>query len=495
MGFKVTPATTPEMTSKESEIGNEIKHQFWLADSPKSDDQISKRSEANVSRQFQPRKKHGISEAWSKKMQESREDLKQPFPYTPFKSGSIGRKASANLLLDGSMNIQFNQDLSQIYGVQQHPGHPRKVSSVQGTMRSHQTNGLYGTSVIPRPESKGIWKGSQCGIIPPPPEPYRPASAMDMSVIPRPSPRANSDLGIGTVAFCENVPSRYQSYCTLPRPEQIDVEHPNYYNEISQMAKQMNQLYGPYSVKLQPSNSPNPISKQNLLPNSLAPSSMLVGAPGMGSDYLTRQQSIYGPAKSNVIPQISGNEFLKPAKEIVNFDALSVLSVLQVLCSLLIFGCGVLRIIWNSKWAVGVELLFAAFVFTSGVTGICASSRRSYSAVAATFFLSVLNSVLSLIPLILGALPAIANAFPTLNPQWVHDLNESLAVDYLLSFTCLTETVIAVTTSIYGCRALGLTMRLVERLRFNVDLNAVLENISPVDHKELDGMDNKEAVQ
>lgn len=40
---------------------------------------------------------------------------------------------------------------------------------------------------------------------------------------------------------------------------------------------------------------------------------------------------------------------------------------------------------------------------------------------------------------IVGALPAIANAFPTLNPEWVLDLNESLAIAYLLSFTCFAE--------------------------------------------------------
>lgn len=71
---------------------------------------------------------------------------------------------------------------------------------------------------------------------------------------------------LGTIAFCDsvgNAPSRYQSYCTLPRPEQIDFDqHSNYGNEISHMAKQINQLYGPYNAQIQPSISPNPISKQ-----------------------------------------------------------------------------------------------------------------------------------------------------------------------------------------------------------------------------------------
>ncbi|CAG9539474.1 unnamed protein product [Cercopithifilaria johnstoni] len=488
MGLKVTP-TTPETILKEPKAGKGIRNQFWSTGFIKSDDQTPKRPESTVSRQFLPKKKHGISE---------REDLKQPFPYTPFKSGSLSKKASINALHDTTFNAQLNQDLSQIYGTQQQPGHPRSVSSMQGTLRTHHTNGLYGISAIPRPESKGIWRGSQCGIIPPPPSgSYRPASAMNIPALSRPTSRANSDLGIGTVSFCDNIgnaPSRYQSYCTLPRPEQIDFDqHSNYGNEISQMAKQINQLYGPYNSQIQPSISPNAISKQNIL-SSRPGSSMLIGAPGMISDYLTRPHSVYGPTESNVIPQISDEEILKPAKEIIYFDALSVLSVLQILCSLVIFGCGVLRIIWNSKWAIGIEIVLAVFIFAAGVTGICASSRRSYSAATAAFILSMLNSILSVIPFILGALSAIANAFPTLNPEWLLDVHESWAIDYLLSFICFAETMIAMTTSIYGCKAFGLTMRLIEKLRFSVDLNTVFEGLSPANQKELNGMDNKEAV-
>ncbi|VDK64914.1 unnamed protein product [Onchocerca ochengi] len=479
MSSKVTPATTSETAPKGQKIGKGNRNQFWSTNFIKSDEQTPKRAELTVSRQFLPKKKHGISEAWSKQMQESREDLKQPFPYTPFKSGSLSKKTAINVLRDGTLNSHLpNQDSSQIFGTQQQPG----------------------TSAIPRPEPKGIWRRPETGIIPPPPGLYRPASAMNMPVLSRPASRANSDLGIGTIAFCDNIgnlSSRYQSYCTLPRPEQIDFDqHSSYGNEISQMAKQINQLYGPYSpqVQVQPSISPNPINKQGILPGSRQASSMLAGAPGMASDYLTRRHSIYGPAESNALQQVSDEEILKPAKEIMSFDALSVLSILQVLCSLLIFGCGVLRIIWNSKWAVGIELVFAALAFTAGITGICASSRRSYSVATAAFILSILNSTLSFIPFILGALPAIANAFPTLNPEWLFNEHESLAIDYLLSFACFAEMVITVITSIYGCKALGLTMRLVEKLRFSIDLNTVFEDLSHANQKELGGMDNKEAM-
>ncbi|VDN42061.1 unnamed protein product [Gongylonema pulchrum] len=195
------------------------------------------------------------------------------------------------------------------------------------------------------------------------------------------------------------VPSRYQSYCTLPRPEQIDFDqHSNYGSEISQMAKQINQLYGVYG---QPSMDPNPTPRQGAVGSSRPASSMLVGAPGMASDFLTRQHSVYGAGEPSAMPQISEEDILKPAKDIVYFDALSLLSVL---CSLVIFGCGVLRILWDSKWAIGIELIFAVLVFTAGITGIYANSRRSHTAAAATFILSMMNSVLGSIPFTLGNL-------------------------------------------------------------------------------------------
>ncbi|MCP9264708.1 Alpha-actinin, sarcomeric [Dirofilaria immitis] len=247
---------------------------------------------------------------------QKREDLKQPFLYTPFKSGSLSKKTAINVLRDATLNTHLNQDLSQIYGTQQQSGHPRAMTGIQGTMKSHNTDS---TSAIPRPEPKGIWRGPHSGIIPPPPGPYRPASAMNMPALSRPTSRANSDLGIGTIAFCDNignVPSRYQSYCTLPRPEQIDFDqYTNYGNEISQMTKQINQLYGAYNVQVQSSVNSNPINKQGLLSCSRPASSMLAGAPGMASDYLIRRHSIYGPAESNAPPQISDEEILKPAKK------------------------------------------------------------------------------------------------------------------------------------------------------------------------------------
>lgn len=49
---------------------------------------------------------------------------------------------------------------------------------------------------------------------------------------------------------------------------------------------------------------------------------------------------------------------------------------LQVVCAIVIFTCGVLRIIWHAKWSLGVELAYAVVVFITAAIGIYASSRR-----------------------------------------------------------------------------------------------------------------------
>lgn len=56
---------------------------------------------------------------------------------------------------------------------------------------------------------------------------------------------------------------------------------------------------------------------------------MLAGAPGMASDYITREHSTYG-GDTNIAPPLSEDSIIKPAKDIVYFDALSLLSVFQV---------------------------------------------------------------------------------------------------------------------------------------------------------------------
>lgn len=71
MGSKMTSTTTPETTPKEPKAEKEIRNHLLSTGFVKNDEQIPKRPESTVSRQFLPRKKYGINEVWSKQMQES----------------------------------------------------------------------------------------------------------------------------------------------------------------------------------------------------------------------------------------------------------------------------------------------------------------------------------------------------------------------------------------------------------------------------------------
>ncbi|VDK61281.1 unnamed protein product [Anisakis simplex] len=209
---------------------------------------------------------------------------------------------------------------------------------------------------------------------------------------------------------------------------------------------------------------------------------MLAGAPGMASDYMQQRTAPQPTSVYDVERPVSapGTEdgILKPQKDIVYFDALSLLSVFQVLCAIVIFTCGMLRLIWHAKWAIGVELAFAVYVFICGIMGIYANTKRSHCAAVGTYVMSAFATFAALIPLILGLFPTIPLTFPSADSDSFVNEDESRLVDYLLSFACFVELVVALITSIYGCQSIGTTMTHVEKLRLNADLNAAFESSS-----------------
>lgn len=485
--------------------GKKFRNQFWSSNAKKDEtvEEPPKRPESSVSRQFQPKKQQGVSEAWSKQSQESREEQNQPFNYTPFKSGTLNRPPSVNAVRGPTPAL--GETVLQPQTLRQQAGIPRIQQPRQVQQKQQyvpQLNGnpfqLYGIVTNTKemqPQGQSTPKMATQHAVrlhdkpPLPPGPYRPASAINPAAVTRPTSRANSELGIGIAGG--GMGSRYQSYCTLPRPEQIEFDqHSTYGSEISHMAQQINMLYGSYNAK--PISDIQPIFAQSQVNASRPPSQMLVGAPGMASDYLNRQPSVYD-VEPTVSPPETEEEILKPAKDIVYFDALSLLSVFQVLCAIAIFTCGVLRLIWHAKWALGIELAFAIFVFIAASLGIYANSKRSHCAAIGAFVLSAFASLIALIPLILGLFPTVPLTFPTADAElFVHE-DESHIVDYLLSFACFAEMVIALITSIYGCHAIGRTMTHVEKLRLNADLNAAFESSSTSLPKSTDTARDKKA--
>lgn len=74
MGLKSIPTATPETAKKEQKTVKGFKNQFWSMGSMKGEnkeEQTLKRPVSTVGRQFLPKKQQGVSEAWSKQIQEN----------------------------------------------------------------------------------------------------------------------------------------------------------------------------------------------------------------------------------------------------------------------------------------------------------------------------------------------------------------------------------------------------------------------------------------
>ncbi|TKR69278.1 hypothetical protein L596_021458 [Steinernema carpocapsae] len=154
--------STPQVASKTA-VGKKADEQKPIERPPSS-----------VSRQFMPNKQKNASEMWSKheeKLQDKKEN--NNFGYTPFKTGPVNGGARA----------------------------PQKMDVTALTVDGFSK---------PRYEPNGAMSQTHGSTM------NRSNSALGQPMVTRPNSRAASELNFNPV------PSRYQSYCTLPRPEQIE---------------------------------------------------------------------------------------------------------------------------------------------------------------------------------------------------------------------------------------------------------------------------------
>uniref|UniRef100_A0A0N5AEH6 MARVEL domain-containing protein n=1 Tax=Syphacia muris TaxID=451379 RepID=A0A0N5AEH6_9BILA len=492
--------------------GKGFKGQFWFVNDTKESkegSELMKRPESSISRQFQPRKQQGLTEAWAKQAQENRDG--QAFNYTPFKSAPVIRAPSVSLLREGTPNPPNTQALLQPQSLQQtnrmlphsglssvyqqsymrnqYPGygvlptvkdmHPQGQSTPKMAPHLQARSSLTGadlhsyrpktqmSAVLPRPMSGTLWKNTVANDMQPPPGPYRPASAMNPVTIARPNSRAASELGLGV-----GLNSRYQSYCTLPRPEHVDYDQQSIYgSEVDHMGQQINMIYGSYNPKPHDLNTSLERPGFGLLQHRPQPA-MLTGPATISADYAKYCQpnlnSHFNPEVQ--LPNLNSDpELFKLPKDVVYFDALSLLSVFQVVCAIVILTCGIFRIIWHAKWFVGVELAYAVSVLIASILGIYASSKRSYCATAAAFTFANINAIIGLIPLIFGLMPAVPFVLSNVNKESFANDDESFLVDYLLSFSSFVEIVLASILAIYCCRSFGIALQHVDNFQKNFD--------------------------
>ncbi|WKY10205.1 hypothetical protein Q1695_002503 [Nippostrongylus brasiliensis] len=403
-----------------------------------------------TSKQFQPKKYKDGGQEWRRERRDSANQ--HTYAYTPFKANSLSR---ANTPL-ASISEQSSHNGSLRKPIKPHPfQYPNQMPQRHQTHeppQSHSTPKATHHSQI-RPGSAAQMTKEQkltWGRLPPPSS-YRSASAMGQPV--RPASR-QSETGIG---HC--VGSRYQSYCTLPRPEEVDVE------TLSEMHSNLHAFY--------PNGAPKVVSR----PPSVA--TIVPGmpnGPGMASDFIRppsafRQNIVAAPLKPNA-----------ERKEMVSWNTLSLLSSMQVLCSLAIFGIGVGRMLEGAKWAIGVELAYALLVMISGLAGIYAVRQRSYAAAAFVFGVTGLSLLLAIPPLTMGLFPTIPWAFSEATPStWINQ-REPLELDFGLSLVVLIQVLISLVICISGCRSVGVLCGLVEETKLHRDLHSAFHDME-IPHK------------
>ncbi|KAI1719012.1 hypothetical protein DdX_06129 [Ditylenchus destructor] len=352
-----------------------------------TDDQ--KRPGSAVSQQFLPKKQQNVTNTW-RKHEEQKQQNAAPFGYVPFKN------QTAPLPIYG---IRGNTAVS---------GQPRAPQMLNPADFLHST---YAPPHVLRPDS---------AMVPPRDSNISQRGAGDS--------RPVSEMGM---YLPSKVPSRYQSYTTLPRPEHVEIDDLHNFQAGQQFAS--NDIYGMTRGK-----SSNPAfyaEKQNIygiakLPSHRPASAMSTSRPGM-MPYIANG---HYPLPHLPIFDENGNGRIK---EIVDWGSLNLSSCLQVLFGSCIFALGVARMFLRADYAKGI---------------------------------------LPLMPLLSAAQST--NGKPRIS---INGTNEPIEVDLALAILSLLQFAACVVVGVYGCRAAGTTVNYVEQLR----AAAVSQNVASVPTKEL----------
>ncbi|KAK0409530.1 hypothetical protein QR680_004601 [Steinernema hermaphroditum] len=381
------------------------------------------RPPSSVSRQFMPNKQKNASEAWAKHGEKTQEK-KDNFGYTPFKSAPMTNGARAPQKMDVS------------------------TLNIDGFSK-------------PKFEPNGaISAGNQSFL-------NRSNSALGQPIVTRPNSRAASELNFNPV------PSRYQSYCTLPRPEQIEAVDP------------AAQIYGygapraiPVPVSMAPAYTiaPAPMSMEaiygtnGVIKNPSRPGSAMmtqaatVEKPGTGMGfYGTAAQSVYGFASAPPPPVFH--------KDVVNWGILRLLCTFQFFVACGFLAVGIIRCIASTEIAFGVEIGYGALVLLAAVTGMIAGAKKNYTVACGSFVVSVFTVLLVYGPLKVGFSPLVMNASgSSFSVSWAE--GENAIVSVALVTLCVLQLIFGLMTSFVGCQAIGHALSYVDALQRKEELNS-----------------------
>ncbi|CAD6193709.1 unnamed protein product [Caenorhabditis auriculariae] len=341
---------------------------------------------------------------------------------------------------------------------------PPTTQSTPKMPRAQRSESAAGNNNTMSREQKLTW-----GRVPPNPAHFRSASAMGTSTLTRPLNRPNEFTPMGQFGG-----SRYQSYCTLPRPEQMDPE------TLSQIQMQL-QMHPPHGPVHHPFYDPTKMVPPQMVTPQMRPPSALSGGPPMAVAPLASNLAAYVPPHSQKpIPSPREIAHMAIGPSVVNWNLMSLVSCMQVLCCVGIFGVGVARMLYGSLWAIGVEIVFATCAVVPALVGIYAVKRGSYAAAVYCYIANVVAGIFATVPLLLGLFPVFTWIFPKVDSRWLVSSVEPLNLDFALSLLVLLEIFLSFVVCVSGCSSLGKLFISVDNLKLHNNVKAAFEDNNPI---------------
>uniref|UniRef100_A0A0K0E2A6 MARVEL domain-containing protein n=1 Tax=Strongyloides stercoralis TaxID=6248 RepID=A0A0K0E2A6_STRER len=381
------------------------------------------------------------------------------------------KKKDTPQLQENTNQEKSQKQLGGIYGYTPFVRPPTTNATFNPNTLPDTIYGVRPGSAIPRPQIGN--KISTNGVI------SRPSSALDniySGSMQRPESRTGSEYGMPIIG------SRYQSYTTLPRPEQLDNEQINNYGPYSIYGTSQ-QAYGAASrgrqipvegvygyggrniMKGAPISRPASALSNIMIPNGFGKPAYLNPAFSVSNMYMGQPAATTIPSKTGPIMLSTENVGYKKKGTLINNSGLSVCSSMQVISGLCFIGIGIARIILNAKWAFGIEVAFGFLSILTGLLGVIGLRNKNYSCSVASFIISNANIYFVIIPFLIGLIPLLPFHIRSDTFVVLIGNDEPIEVDIALTVLCIIQFFLSLTMTIFGCRSWGITMDHVEHLR------------------------------
>uniref|UniRef100_A0A914Y7Z6 Uncharacterized protein n=1 Tax=Panagrolaimus superbus TaxID=310955 RepID=A0A914Y7Z6_9BILA len=282
--------------------------------------------------------------------------------------------------------------------------------------------------------------------------------------------RPGSELGI------YRLPSRYQSYTTLPRPEQIPM---NIGQLSSQHQHQQQQppLYGIPKAVSQHGRTKS-IERGSIYGTAIPekrPLSAISGSRSMHTIHTEPYMPRVGSKALSFYGLQYDDESSKGLKPIIPWKTLNAFYVLQCIIAILAAVLSVITILSQPGQGngSGIEIAFGSCIGTNGLLGLLSGFQQNYSLSIFAFLMAFFNFLFAGVPFYIGAKPFL---------QFFNDQTSMLHTtitnyDLGLIALALLSWAVCLVIMVYACRAIGRIIYHVENLRLQNAINKSVKDI------------------